>query len=718
MIRRNDSRTLPALLAITVMLLTLVACGGDGEGPTDTPRRDSPTATPVAGADEGSRSSLDEYLAICGIGQTEEAEVDELPLNEMAASFRAQAERLESVEPPAEVAGWRDAIVEYQKAVAERMDDYSSNPQGQSEDEFLLTTLFPLALEYQPAIEAAISGMDPDVRSRMVAAGCIDDETVGVVPSEGTGPVSSEREQIPEGSSVAGSLDEPDETDRFQFQAEAGDYYLIEVTWEHMPRLRLSLFQPPGYTWTSDSEISPISERWTPDVSGTVNISVSASDATGTYVLSISADPSPETPANVTASWEGSGARLTWERVENTEYYKIYFSDFFDSNCSIGKDGTPAFCERLATSVMETEYLHAGTSGVVNYYWVVACNSEGCSQVDTENPATLTADQPGGPTFGGPCQMAIDLQPGDSCFVDAPGGQTGASIFEVRDGEACYGDICSEESIVQDEFLAYANFDDSWFINRLPDGTPSGGMSTPSPAPTRPAEQTAAPTAIASSTRTAPPTPEPPTPSPLDATPSVPGNLRYAFEETGTLITWERVENAEYYEVYHDSFFDSSCSVRRDGTPTFCEQLATSLTETEYLHAGTGGVVNYYWVVACSAGGCSAVDSENPAAPAVARPEARSNAMYTWEGTAVRVSWDAAEGADYYKVYFSDFFDSNCSLNVDGSPRFCEELALDVTETNYLHPDPNEERNYYWIAACNRGGCSEIDSETPARTSP
>ena len=392
MIRRNDSRTLPALLAITVMLFAFVACGGDGDAPSDTPRPDPPTATPVAGADEGSRSSLDEYLAICGIGQTEEAEVDELPLDEIAASFRAQAERLESVEPPAEVAGWRDAIVEYQKAVAEKMDDYSSNPQGQSEDEFLLTTLFPLALEYQPAIEAAISGMDPDVLSRMVAAGCIDDETVGVVPSEGTGPVPSEREEIPEGSSVAGSLDEPEEIDRFQFQAEAGDYYLIEVTWEHMPRLRLSLFQPTGATWTFNSEISPISERWTPDVSGTFNISVSAWDATGAYVLSISADLSPDTPANVTASWEGSGARLTWERVENAEYYEVYHDSFFDSNCSVGRDGTPAFCERLATSVMETEYLHAGTSGVVNYYWVVACNSEGCSQVDTENPATLTAD--------------------------------------------------------------------------------------------------------------------------------------------------------------------------------------------------------------------------------------------------------------------------------------------------------------------------------------
>ena len=106
--------------------------------------------------------------------------------------------------------------------------------------------------------------MDPGVRSRMVTAGCIDDEAVGAVPSEETGPVPSDGEEIPEGSSVAGSLGEPDETHRFQFQAEAGDYYLIEVTWEHMPRLRLSFFQPPGYTWTFDSEISPISERWTP----------------------------------------------------------------------------------------------------------------------------------------------------------------------------------------------------------------------------------------------------------------------------------------------------------------------------------------------------------------------------------------------------------------------------------------------------------------------
>ena len=75
------------------------------------------------------------------------------------------------------------------------------------------------------------------------------------------------------------------------------------------------------------------------------------------------------------------------------------------------------------------------------------------------------------------------------------------------------------------------------------------------------------------------------------------------------------------------------------------------------------------------------------------------------------VRWDPATGADYYKVYHDDFFDDNCSLNRDGSPRFCDEL----TETTYVHTEPADDRNYYWVVACNRGGCSEIDSENPAR---
>lgn len=462
-----------ATLALAVVM---AACGGDEE-PPDAGDESRPGTHSESGTESeaASSSSLEEYVSACiETGDETEESVEDLPIEEFSEILGDIINRLEADTPPAEVADWHNAILAYHRGIKDSIDEFSGSGVGQSEEEFILTILFPLALEYQPAIDAAISGMDPAVRSRMVSAGCIEDETVGEVPSEGTGPVPPEREEILEGSSVAGSLDDPDETDRFQFQAEAGDDYLIAVTWEDMPRLMLSLFQPPGYNWTFDSRISPISERWTPDVSGTVNISVSAGDATGAYVLSISADPSPETPANVTISWEGSGARLTWDPVAGAEYYNVYHDDFFSTSCSIDPDGNPSRCQELADNVVDTIYLIPSAGTDENFYWVAACNSEGCSQVDTESPATLTADQPGGPRSGGPCRLG-DFQPGDSCFVAAPGGQTGASIFEVRDGEACYGDICGEESIFLDEFLAYASRDGSWYINRLPEGAVIGG---------------------------------------------------------------------------------------------------------------------------------------------------------------------------------------------------------------------------------------------------
>ena len=95
-----------------------------------------------------------------------------------------------------------------------------------------------------------------------------------------------------------------------------------------------------------------------------------------------------------------------------------------------------------------------------------------------------------------------------------------------------------------------------------------------------------------------------------------------------------------------------------------------------------------------------------------------TNPQYTWEGSTIRVSWDAVEGADYYKVYHHDFFDDACSLRSDGRPRFCEELAADATGTTYIHTNPTSPdmgENYYWVASCNSDGCSEIDSYYPAQ---
>ena len=80
------------------------------------------------------------------------------------------------------------------------------------------------------------------------------------------------------------------------------------------------------------------------------------------------------------------------------------------------------------------------------------------------------------------------------------------------------------------------------------------------------------------------------------------------------------------------------------------------------------------------------------------------------------LSWDAVAGADYYNIYYDDFFDSVLSGYEEASPSFCEQLANDIRTTSYTHTHPDPDDNYYWVVACNNSGCSEVDSANPAGT--
>ena len=95
-------------------------------------------------------------------------------------------------------------------------------------------------------------------------------------------------------------------------------------------------------------------------------------------------------------------------------------------------------------------------------------------------------------------------------------------------------------------------------------------------------------------------------------------------------------------------------------------------------------------------------------------PSSPANQRYSWEGSTTVLSWDAVADADYYKIYYDDSFSSSCRLSSSGSSSFCEELAANVQGTSYTHTSPDDDDNYYWVTACNIGGCSEIDSENPA----
>ena len=192
-------------------------------------------------------------------------------------------------------------------------------------------------------------------------------------------------------------------------------------------------------------------------------------------------------------------------------------------------------------------------------------------------------------------------------------------------------------------------------------------------------------------------------------------NPQYAWDGSTILVSWDAADGADYYKVYYDEISDSNCSLSRDGSPVACEELAANVVGMSYLHENPSGVNNYYWVVACNSDGCSEIDPGNPAAPIEPIPAGPANVTYAVEGSAIRVTWEAVPGADYYRVYYHEFIDSACTLDRVGNPLPCEELAANVVGMSYLHENPSAVNNYYWVVACNSGGCSDIDSKNPAK---
>ena len=487
--------TLAAPLLIAVVLS---ACSDDSTPPEDgamlspvqTPVEDTATlsqtpptssdatATPATPGTSG--MSIDEYLAACG-GPVSGPTDEDVTLKEFGEALGEVVDRMESVDPPGEVSDYHDVILAYQKDLEKAIDD-APGP-GRAEDEYILNTLLPLGLEHQPAITEAIAVMDPAVRNRLVAAGCIDDE-VGAEQS-----VDSTELTVGEAAIVV--QDEPSQTDRFTFQAERGQRYLLEVVRDTLPDFGMTLPAPDGELWQnfiSADERPELSLRWEASGSGAHYFLVTGDEAgAGSYSVAVLVDPSPRVPSNVRYAWDGSSIRVSWDPVAGADYYKVYYDDFFPEGCRLNRDGSTSFCEELATNVLETFYVHADPDIDANYYWAAACNGEGCSDVALDSAA--------------PPQTAV---------------------------------------------------------------------------------------------------------------PEAPSNFRHDRDDTAIRIAWGPVDGADFYMVYH--FFVSDCDLSLVGRPGFCERLDANVSGTSYVHANPDSdQVRYlYWVTACNSGGCSQIESRRP----------------------------------------------------------------------------------------------------------
>ena len=162
---------------------------------------------------------------------------------------------------------------------------------------------------------------------------------------------------------------------------------------------------------------------------------------------------------------------------------------------------------------------------------------------------------------------------------------------------------------------------------------------------------------------------------PINSALSAPSNLSYAYQGSTIVISWDPVDGADRYNLYHDDALDSSCRLSPSGKPKFCDYLATVLAETTYTHADPAAGRNYYWVIACNSSGCSPLDAENAASPpadtpyrpGLDYPPAPSNLTYAFEGSSVVINWDPVDDADYYNLYHHDSFATYCNVQSDGS---------------------------------------------------
>ena len=122
---RNGILCALVLTAGSIVMLTLVACGRNEEVLVETPSAstpvvNTPTSTPDTQVQDTFRMSLDEYLAFCGGTESEVVAFEEyISLREFSAALGNFTAQMESMDPPAEVADWHDAVLVIPKGAEE-----------------------------------------------------------------------------------------------------------------------------------------------------------------------------------------------------------------------------------------------------------------------------------------------------------------------------------------------------------------------------------------------------------------------------------------------------------------------------------------------------------------------------------------------------------------------------------------------------------------------
>ena len=479
---RIKSRALAATLAIAAFLVIVAtaACGSDSTpSSNETPAGGADNSRPALGTD---RMSLDEYTEWCSGMVSIEDPPEGITYGEYSSGVAEFIEEAESINPPVEVAEWHNAAWSVPRAMKSLAD---AQPKDDVVDALAFFT--PSILSLGEDMEKAKNNLAPEVLERLVEAGCIGPD-LSMGDTDAALDMLNEVEnllqpgtgiEISVGDRVNATLDEPGEPRKFLFQAEEGKHYLIEVGKGTLPDFWVTVGNSSGWEMTGPFDDERFLMPWIAPMSGQYFVQVSPASTSGdftgaAYTISVRLDTRPTTPVTAQYGREGLTMRVSWDAVDGADSYAVYHDGYYlDSACQVSRDGRPSHCEELATNVIGTRFIHADPNPDANYYWVVACSEGDCMAVDSGNPALPVGDGPGGPTSGGPCRTGVTLEPGEFCAVVMPGVRGKVNLietrlFEVRNGRGCYGDICSDDIVNLDGFIASPERAGSWSVTSLP----------------------------------------------------------------------------------------------------------------------------------------------------------------------------------------------------------------------------------------------------------
>ena len=388
----------------------------------------------------------------------------------------------------------------------------------------------------------------------------------------------------------------------------------------------------------------------------------------------------PASPANIRAVWEGSSVRVSWNASANATHYKVYHDDFFSSSCRISSFGNVFGCEELSSSVSGTTHLHASPDDRRNYYWVTACNAEGCSEIDRYNA----------------------VQPGDSSQAASPTPTT----IPTQDAISALTPLATPTSV--------------------PEVVPTPTPAIATPAPTASSEQAGVPASPAnvravwegSSVRVSWDGVSGATSYKVYHDDFRSSNCRISF--FGTLFGCDELSSSVSGTTYlHTSpddrrnyYWVTACNA--EGCSEIDRYNAVQPGDSPQAASPTPTTIPTQAAIPTPALATptpvpAAVSTPTVSSEQAGVPASPANVRAVWEGSSLRVSWDEVSGATSYKVYHDDFRSSNCRISFFGTLFGCDELSSSVSGTTYLHTSPDDRRNYYWVTACNAEGCSEID---------